>query len=266
MKPLIIVIISIVLGTILPAQKPKLVYVAAGSFEMGSLNTAYPDESPIHNVTVDSFYISKYEVLYEDYIAFCRFAGTAEPVGETGFPATNVTWENAVMFCNWLSGMEGWEQCYTFSREKDKFKVTCDFSKNGYRLPTEAEWEFAARGGVRNKGFKYSGSNDPFKTTFFSENSKGVSQKSGQMLPNELGLYDMSGNVAEWCWDFYDKDYFKASPPLKPLGPGTGTTRVYKGGSRKNKIEFVEISRRFALEPEQKDLYVGFRVVRTRLN
>ncbi len=266
MKPLLIFTLSIILGSMLTAQKPKLVYVAAGSFEMGSVNTAFPDESPVHKVTVDSFYISKYEVLYEDYIAFCRFAGTAEPFGEIGFPATNITWENAVMYCNWLSGMEGCEQCYTLSREKDKFKVTCDFSKNGYRLPSEAEWEFAARGGVRGKGFKYSGSNDPSKTAFFNENSKAVSQKSGQLLPNELGLYDMSGNVAEWCWDYYSKDYFKLSPPLKPLGPEIGISRVNKGGTRKSKIDFVEISRRFALEQDQKDLYIGFRVVRTRLN
>lgn len=258
--------ISFMLSSFESTQKPRFVFVAAGNFEMGCVDAAFPDEGPVHMVSVDSFYICKNEVLYEDYLAFCRYAGNPDPEGTAGFPATNLTWENAVMYCNWLSGMEGMEQCYTLTREKDRFSVVCDFKKNGYRLPTEAEWEYAARGGVRNKSFKYSGSNDPFKIGWFSENSKNTAQKSGQLEPNELGLYDMSGNVAEWCWDYYDKSYYSKSPKQDPTGPDKGTSRVYRGGSRKNKLGDLENAKRFSLDQIQKDMYVGFRLVRTRLN
>jgi len=248
------------------SQKSKLVIVEGGTFDMGSVNANYPDEAPVHKVTVSTFYMAKYEVLYEDFSSFCTFAGFNYATSDKGFPAVNVTWENAIMYCNWLSGNEGLEHVYAITREGDKFLVKCNFTANGYRLPTEAEWEYAAKGGIRNKGFNFSGSNSPANVAWFNETAKGLPQKLGELEPNEIGLYDMSGNVAEWCWDNYSVDYYKKSPALNPTGPETSLTKVIKGGNRKNLSDLVKVSRRFYLTPKEKDLYTGFRIVRSNIN
>ncbi len=249
----------------LPAQKDiKMVKVEAGTFTMGSNEKNFPEEHPPHEVTVNSFYISQYEINFDDYSAFCKAAGYAEPYGQSGFPATGLSWERAVMFCNWLSGREGLEHAYTIVRDDKKkiFEATCDFSKSGYRLPTEAEWEYAANGGHRAKRSVFSGSNSPYNIAWFSETYKGTEHKSGELQPNELGIYDMSGNVEEWCWDYYSNDYSK-SGKVNPTGPETGDERVIRGGSRRSKMEYIMITRRQHKPQKEKDSYLGFRVVRS---
>jgi len=247
-------------------KKIKMVLVDGGSFKMGSNSDFFKDETPIHTVTVESFYISQYEIKYDDYIAFCKNAGYSEPYGTSGFPATNITWERVVMMCNWLSRRDGFDKAYTIVRnEKENiFKVTCNFQSNGYRLPTEAEWEYASKGGHRSKDYTYSGSNSPYLVAWFSETYQGLEHKSGELLPNELGIYDMSGNVSEWCWDYYYESYYKKSPVDNPKGPNVGTKRVHRGGIRRDKMIYIEVTRRSCLEQDKKDLYLGFRIVRTK--
>jgi sulfatase modifying factor 1 len=251
------------------AQKDlKMVKVEAGSFEMGSDNEQFKDENPKRTVTVNAFYISQYEILFDDYAGFCKIAGYSEPYGEPGFPATNITWERAVMMCNWLSRRDGFNKAYKIALD-DKgnvLDVSCDFASNGYRLPTEAEWEYAAKGGHRSKDYTFSGSNSPYSVAWFSENYKGLEHKPGELLPNELGVYDMSGNVAEWCWDVYDESFYKKEFYDNPKGPDAGERRVYRGGTRRDKMVHIEVTRRSWLEQDQKSLYIGFRVVRSAVD
>lgn len=249
------------------AQKSiDVVLVEGGSFIMGSENPKFPDEQPPHKVNLPSFYIGQYEILYDDYLAFTKVAGYSKPYGTPGMPAGNISWQRAVMMCNWLSTREGLEQAYTIKRDEREgiFEVECDFNKNGYRLPTEAEWEYAARGGNKSKGYKYAGSNSPYAVAWFNENYKASEQKAGQLLPNEVGIYDMSGNVGELCWDYYAADYYKNSPEFHPKGSSNQYDRVYRGGTRRLSKEFTEVSRRFHIEETAKNPAVGLRVVRTK--
>lgn len=244
----------------------EVVPVEGGSFVMGNDSARYADEKPAHKVTLPSFYISQYEVSFDDYLAFTKVAGYPEPYGTKGMPVTNISWQKAVLFCNWLSTREYLDHAYKIKRDDKKgiFEVSCDFSSNGYRLPTEAEWEYAARGGNKSKSYKYAGSNSPYKVAWFAENSKGADKKSGTLLPNEIGVYDMSGNVAELCWDYYASDYYKNSPEFHPKGSETQYDRVYRGGSRRSKPEYLEVSRRFRIPERDTDMNVGMRVVRTK--
>ncbi len=249
-------------------KKIKDVLVKKGTFEMGSKSEVFKDETPIHEVEISSFYVSQYEITYDNYAAFCGIAGYTEPYGTSGFPATNITWERAVMMCNWISRKHGFDKAYKIERDEknDIFNVVCDFKSNGYRLPTEAEWEYAAKGGHRSKDYMYSGSNSPYQIAWFSETYQGLEHKSGELMPNELGIYDMTGNVAEWCWDYYGANYYRQKDTLNPTGIAKGTTRIYRGGNRRDKIKNIAISRRSYLEQNKKDLYVGFRVVRTKVD
>ncbi len=247
-------------------KKIKMVLINGGTFEMGSDSKQFKDETPKHTVKLDTFYIAQYEMSFDEYKAFCKVAGFSDPYGEEGFPVANITWERAVMMCNWLSRRDGFDKAYHIVRD-DKagiFEVTCNFNSDGYRLPTEAEWEYAAKGGDRSKGFVFSGSNSPYSVAWFSENYKGEEHKSGELLPNEAGIYDMSGNVAEWCWDLYDATYYMHSDSINPKGPDVGENRVFRGGTRRDKMEHLFITRRSYLEPKKKNMYLGFRVVRSK--
>ena len=262
-----LIIIFLFVTAISFSQKDiKVVSVKGGLFEMGSKSDFFKDETPIHELTIDDFFISQYEISFDDYAAFCAIAGYSEPYGTTEFPATNITWQRAVMMCNWLSTRAGFDKAYKIQRndKEDIFNVTCDFKSNGYRLPTEAEWEYAAKGGHRSKDYRFSGSNSPYNVAWFSETYNGTEHKSGELLPNEIGIYDMSGNIAEWCWDYYNEIYYSKSEQLNPKGPDVGSNRVFRGGTRRDKMKNIEISRRSFLEQDKKSLYVGFRVVRTK--
>ena len=264
---LYLILISLIIGVSAFSQKNiKMVLINGGTFEMGSNSKQFKDETPVHKVKVDTFYIAQYEMNFNEYKAFCKVAGFSDPYGETDFPATNITWERAVMMCNWLSRRDGFDKAYKITRDEKAgiFEVSCDFNSNGYRLPTEAEWEYAARGGDRSKGFKFSGSNMPYSVAWFNENYKGEEHKSGELLPNETGLYDMSGNVAEWCWDLYDGTYYSHSDNTNPKGSDVGQNRVFRGGTRRDKMAHIILTRRSYLNQKKKNLYLGFRVVRTK--
>lgn len=216
------------------------------------------DERPTHQVKVSSFYIGKYEVTQRQYEAVM---GT-NPSNHKGknLPVVDVSWYDAVRFCNQLSEHGGLEPSYSFNGTN----VTCDFSKNGYRLPTEAEWEYAVRGGNQSQRYKYSGSDHPDNVAWYDDNSGEHTHEVGTKQPNELGLYDMSGNVAEWCWDWYAKDYYSHSASNNPMGPDKGSYRVIRGGSWSNGAKYLRASNRVYADPSYSFIGLGFRLLRAR--
>ena len=173
-------------------------------------------------------------------------------------PVENVTWFDAIEFCNVLSRREGYTPAYKVS--EDKSTVEWNSSADGYRLPTESEWEYAALGG---KAFRFAGSDKVKEVAWYSANSNYKSQPVKKKKPNPIGLYDMSGNVWEWCWDWYGPYPSKA---LKsPMGPEKGTRRVRRGGSWRNKSNRVRVTNRAHGDPQSKSSACGFRIVRNSL-
>jgi len=190
-----------------------MVYVEGGTFMMGCTseqgNECEDDEKPAHEVTLNGFYISKYEVTQAKWRAVM---GNDPPElyfkGCNQCPVEGVSWDYIQEFLEKLNTKTG----------------------NKYRLPTEAEWEYAARGGNRSRSYLYSGSNALIEVGWYYENSGRTTHPVGEKTPNELGLYDMSGNVWEWCSDWYDSEYYRNSPSNNPKGPSTGALRVLRGG------------------------------------
>jgi sulfatase modifying factor 1 len=253
-----------------PPILPEMVLVEAGDFEMGSID-GYDNEVPIHTVTISTpFYIGRYEVTFEEFDAFCENTLRYNLPDDRGKgrgkrPVSGVDWFDVVAYCNWLSGEAGLSPCFS-----GKGKVTkCDFSANGYRLPTEAEWEYAARGSLNSQGFVFAGSNNPNDVAWYGDNSGEATHEVGQKKPNEIGLYDMSGNMFEWCWDWYVKDYYHQSPSIDPQGPPLpqveapwDLVRVRRSGSwRENSDSIRTTSRSFDGPSYPGDN--GFRLVRT---
>ena len=200
------------------------VFVKGGSFQMGSkagiVNGAVA-ERPVHTVVLKDFMIGKYEVTQKIYKAV---TGSNPSVHQgKNLPVDNVTWYEAVMFCNQFSELESLEKVYTIN---DK-NVSADFSRNGYRLPTEAEWEYAARGGKYSRGRRYAGSNKIDSVAWYAFDSGSRSHTVGTRAANELGLYDMSGNVWEWCWDWYKK--YTEQQQTDPTGGSNGKYRIIRG-------------------------------------
>ena len=218
---------------------PAMVLVEAGSFLMGRDDGAH-NERPAHAVTISrNLLVAAFMVTQDEYEAFCKATGRPGPKARPEYsggkkPAIGVDWYDAAAYCNWLSAAHGYTPCYSGAGNATR----CDFDADGYRLPTEAEWEWAARGGRLGPGFLYAGSDDPGTVAWFDGNSGGVMRECGLLAPNELGLFDMSGNLYEWCWDFYAADAYATSGALDPTGPSPkalatprGSERVRRGGS-----------------------------------
>jgi len=250
------------------SQSPEMILVEGGSFIMGNDYTDFPDERPEHKVELKSFYIGKFEVTFDEFLPFCETTGIPKPedggYGKGKLPVTNVSWNSAIMFCNWLSAREKLTKCYEIKRDSDKVTVTLVPDADGYRLPTEAEWEYAAKGGSKTKGLSYSGSNQPEDIGWFKLNSGGKPHEVGQKTPNELGIYDMTGNVWEWCWDTYNAKYYKDSPAANPTGPDKGYDKVYRGGSWNSPAEFIRLSRRYSMAPGRNQGLIGIRLTKTK--
>lgn len=250
--------------TLLPFSMIK---VEGGTFFMGSDDldgNADTDEQKKHEVTLNAFEISKFEVTVWEWKQYTKATKLKMPKApkwgwQDKLPMNNITWEEAISYCNWLSKKEGFTPAYAMNGPF----YTCNFKSNGYRLPTEAEWEFAAKGGKLSKGFKYSGSNTLDEIAWHKGNSNGVPHVVGSKLQNELGLYDMSGNVWEWCWDWYNKDYYKIEDSKNPKGPESGEKKSVRGGSWDSQINYVRPANRISTAPEKTHEFYGFRVVRS---
>jgi len=226
----------------------NMVFVQGGTFQMGDT----------HSITLSDFYIGRHEVTQKDW----KELMVSNPSSFKGdnLPVEKVSWYDAVEFCNKKSRTEGLTPCYTGSGKNTK----CNFSANGYRLPTEAEWEYAARGGTQSKGFKYSGSNNIDEVAWFQRNSENKVHPVGEKKPNELGIYDMSGNVWEWCSDWYDGQYYKNSSTHNPKGPESGKGRVLRGGRWNTREHEYKITFRNYEYPLTKIGKLGFRIVKTQ--
>lgn len=208
-----------------------MVFVEGGYFEMGG-NDGDSDERPVHRVYVGSFYMDKYEVTQAEYE---RVTGNNPSSFKCPTcPVENVSWNEATEYARMV----------------------------GKRLPTEAEWEYAARGGNKSRGYKYSGSNNLGDVAWYDGNSGEKTHPVGNKQPNELGLYDMSGNVWEWCADWYDASYYGRSPERDPRGPSSGTGRVLRGGSWYYFVLNCRVALRDWRYPSYRFISCGFRCVR----
>lgn len=230
-----------------------LVLVKGGTFQMGETNKS-------HQVTLSDFLIAKHQLTFDEYDTFCKATGRELPKdagwGRGKRPVIYVNWFNAVDYCNWRSQQEGLQQVYQVNQEQ----VTPNWSANGYRLPTEAEWEYAARGGQQSLGFEYAGSNNVDVVAWHYNNSGIKTQPVGQKKANELGLYDMSGNVWELCWDW--QAAYSSSVINDPKGPDTGSSRVIRGGSWGHSPADVHVAGRSWSAPAATSDFVGFRLAR----
>ena len=278
-----------------PAVPEGFVLVEAGSFQMGSTE-GDSDERPVHTVRLTrSFYLGIHEVTNREVVEVYNWALSRGKIRATGstvvsaegeerelldlddgdsqidygngslkvkggkgdYPCIEVSWYGAVAYSNYLSEKEGLQPSYEMNGWRWNSGV------DGYRLPTEAEWEYAARGGKESRGFKYAGSNSAAEVGWYNANSGDKTHPVGQKIPNELGIYDMSGNVWEWCWDWYASDYYAESPGPNPSGPSAGEDRVLRGGSWSFSAFSLRVADRSGDRPTGSNFDGGFRLART---
>lgn len=298
-----------------PSAPAGMVLIPAGSFVMGdSFDEGNSGERPTHTVQVSAFSMDRTEVTNDLMVEVMQWAydrgkvsattssvrnleGNGQPLLDlsdgdcritwngsrfgmkaemgSGYPCVEVSWYGAAAFCNYRSLMEGRTPCY------DLGDWSCDGSANGYRLPTEAEWEKAARGGARGRRFPWGDTISHHQANYRSDSgiaydvsptrgyhpdyeSEGSAHTSpvGSFAPNGYGLYDMAGNVWEWCGDWYSSDYYGSSPTSDPRGPSTGSYRIMRGGSWDSFAWYCRVAFRFlSLPPDTSSNAYGFRCV-----
>ncbi len=239
-----------VTGTNASASIPpgtSMVQIPAGRFLMGDADEA--DATP-HDIGVSSFFLDKYLVTQEQFEKLMhenpsRWKGASNPVEQ-------VRWSDAVRYCNKRSEAEGLQQCY------DVKIWRCNFEANGYRLPTEAEWEYACRAGTSTPYSSGQTSARLGDFAWFDKNSGGHPRSVGQKQPNAWGLYDMSGNLWEWCNDFYLVDYYPNSLKQDPRGPEGGKTKVVRGGCWRTPADNCRSGYRYNENPGYADVCFGY--------
>ncbi len=225
-------------------------------------------------VTVSSFYIDKFEITQAGYQAVMG-VNPSYFTGISNKPVERITWFKALEYCNRRSLQEGLTPCYSYSTygtnpdtwpvgwntsNTNHTYVSCNWTANGYRLPTEMEWMFAARGGNQTHDYAYSGSSDINTVGWYNVNSGGVTHIVGTLNPNELGIYDMTGNVLEWTWDIYSE--YSSEPQTNPQGAPNGDYRVHRGGYYQESISICNLSYRYYNTPTYFFNGTGIRVVR----
>ena len=204
------------------ASGVDMVVIPGGWFDMGHARGA-DDERPVHRVWVDAFVMDTYEVT-QDQFTRLQISDPSQFKGPR-LPVERVTWIDAVRFCNERSLAEGLDPAY------DDATLEGDFAADGYRLPTEAEWEYAARAGAATTLPWGTDVRLASQHAWIKENAGQRTHEVGTRRPNAWGLFDMSGNVAEWVNDYYGSDYYRSSPERNPRGPADGEYRVIRGGS-----------------------------------
>jgi formylglycine-generating enzyme required for sulfatase activity len=265
-----------------------MVAIPGGTFEMGDhAGAGLTHERPIHSVTLGAFFMDKYEVSntkFADYLnntTVTVSGGNVYQVGGAGqyicylsnglthngsafvidagkdhHPVVNVTWHGAALYCNYLSTLNGRTPCY------DETTFNCDFTADGFRLPTEAEWEYASRGGEHTPYYQYPWASDSITSSDANyDYNIGTTVDVGSYAANGYGLYDMAGNAWEWCNDWHDSSYYSNSPSTNPTGPASGSYRVVRGGSWRSSATDLRCAYRAYNFPTYGTTYIGFRVV-----
>jgi formylglycine-generating enzyme required for sulfatase activity len=300
---------------LIAALAKNMACVPSGTFVMGNCVDASEgaaDEIPVHTVTIDSFFMDTYEVsngkmrealqwafdngkIFADITTVKNIHGIQQELldldgpecqisfsnglfsitsGKTNYPCVEVSWYGACAYCNFRSEREGKNPCYDISN------WSCDWNANGYRLPTEAEWEKAVRGGYESNRFAWVRSQTishalanyksygslsydaSANAGFHPDYNTGIppyTNPGGAFGGNAYGLHDMPGNVWEWCWDYYSPTYYNNSPLLNPTGPATGTSRVLRGGSWKEYAGYCRAADRGEHDPAASYHHFGFR-------
>lgn len=218
----------------------KFVYVPGGCYQMGCGSWTYnckENEKPVHEVCVDGFWIGKYEVTQGQWKKIMGNNPSSFDKGDD-YPVENISWNDSQNFINKLNS-----------------------NNSTFRLPTEAEWEYAARSGGKKQ--KYAGADDVDSVAWYGEDWNRGHHEVGAKAPNDLGIYDMSGNVLEWCFDWYSDDYYSNSRKNNPQGPSSGSFRVTRGGGWSNSARCVRSSDRTSCSPSSMRPYLGLRLVRT---
>jgi formylglycine-generating enzyme required for sulfatase activity len=269
----------------------EMLFIKGGSFDMGS-NDGENDEKPVHRVTVSDFYMGKTEITvaqFAEFIAAANYKTSAEsgggsyiwtgsqwekrsgvswkddvngksrPRSDYNHPVIHVSWLDAAEYCNWLSRKEGRSPAYSINGSN----VSWNQNANGYRLPTEAEWEYAAGTSTslsnRMKWAGTSNENSLGNYAWYSSNSGSKTHPVGTKQPNALGLHDMSGNVWEWCWDWYGS--YSSNAQTNPAGPPSGSRRVIRGGGWFHDAQGCRVANRFGRPPSDSSTTLGFRLV-----
>jgi formylglycine-generating enzyme required for sulfatase activity len=217
----------------------EFILVEEGIFKMGDeFGDGFKDESPVHDVFLSNYYIGKYEVIQKEWLQI----DNDNPSSTEGnqLPVERVSWNDVNNFIEKLNSQD---------------------TKYHYRLPTEAEWEKAAKGGNHGLKTRYAGADDLFEVGFVRENSPITSSPVGMLTPNELGIYDMSGNVGEWCSDWYSNEYYAQGPTENPQGPENGDSKIIRGGSWYGTDDEARVNNRDYEPIEFSTDIIGFRLV-----
>ncbi len=238
----------------------ELVEIPGGVFRMGSPEEEegrYDNEGPVHEVKASPFPCMRFQVTRRIYMEIMGEDPSFHKGDSDERPVERVTWFEAIKFCNKLSEKEGLTPCYHFHDEQD---VSWSHEANGYRLPTEAEWEYACRAGTDTGYYTGDSEEDLDRAGWYDKNSEGQTHPVGKKEPNNFGLYDMHGNVAEWCWDWYGP--YSGDPRTDPIGPPKGDSRVLRGGAFDFRARYLRSAYRNWVEPEDRSRFIGFRCVR----
>lgn len=289
MKKTISLFFAAICLTSISSAQPNMIRVKGGTFEMGD-TAGDADEKPLHQVLITDFMLAATETTYQEFEAFVRTTGYVtdaergegsyiwdslgwhirlgvhwrhDALGRTiqnsnEYPVIHVSWNDATQYCNWLSEKQGLIKVYDFQFDS----LVINLQANGYRLPTEAEWEYAAAGGATKKKGHFSGKGALGSLAWYAANTNHGPQKAAQKSPNALGISDLSGNVWEWCHDWYDKDSYKQHPNSNTFGSSTGKERSIRGGSWNNNARHCRVANRSSRFPDFRDGSIGFRVLK----